>query len=172
MIAFWLAALVTVAATALAITRTHPVHALLNLVVSFFGVAIVFFLLGAPFVAALEVIVYAGAIVVLYLFVVMLLDLGRDAGDGEKALLRPHAWLWPALLTAVLLVELLVVGLGDAPPALPRDPAAAAATAPAAVGRTLLGPYLLAVELAGMLLLAGLVAAGHLGRRAARKEAS
>jgi NADH-quinone oxidoreductase subunit J len=169
MIAFWLAALITVAATAAALTRTHPVHALLHLVVSFLGVAVVFHLLGAPFVAALEVIVYAGAIVVLYLFVVMLLDLARDRGEAERALLRPRAWIWPALLTAVLLVELLVVGLGEGLP--PPAARAAGANAPAAVGRTLLGPYLLAVELAGMLLLAGLVVAGHLGRRPPRKEA-
>ena len=163
LIAFWIAALVTVAATVLALTRTHPVHALLNLVVSFFGVAVVFFLLGAPLVAALEVIVYAGAIVVLYLFVVMLLDLARDDGHGERALLTPRAWLGPALLSAVLLGELLALGLrpGGAPAAAGAD---AAATAPEAVGAALVGPYVLAVELAAMLLLAGLVAAGHVGR--------
>jgi len=168
MIAFWIAAVITVAATGLALTRVHPVHALLNLVVSFFGVAVVFFLLGAPFVAALEVIVYAGAIVVLYLFVVMLLDLARHGGQDEKPLLSPRAWVGPAALAAVLLGELLIVGLGSGPPTAAGP---AAAVGPAAVGRSLLGPYLLAVELAAMLLLAGLVAAGHLGRRPPREEA-
>ena len=66
-------AAVIVAATGLAITRRHPVHAVVYLILSFLGSAMLFYLLGAPFLAALEVIIYAGAIMVLFLFVIMML---------------------------------------------------------------------------------------------------
>jgi NADH-quinone oxidoreductase subunit J len=73
-ILFYLASIVAVIATLLAITRRHAVHALLYLVVSLLAVAVVFYVLGAVFVAALEVMVYAGAIMVLFVFVVMMLN--------------------------------------------------------------------------------------------------
>ena len=73
---FYISAVVAILATLMAISRAHPVHALLYLIVSLLAVALVFFTLGAPFVAALEVITYAGAIMVLFLFVVMMLNLG------------------------------------------------------------------------------------------------
>jgi NADH-quinone oxidoreductase subunit J len=158
-IAFYLAAAVALVATVLLIGGRNPVHALLYLVVSLLAVALIFFLLGAPFAAALEVIVYAGAIMVLFLFVVMMLSPQWDEG-----LRRPQAWAGPALLIAVLLVELLYLfALG-----LPVR-TGAEAVGPKAVGTVLLGPYLLAVELASMLLLAGLVGAWHLGRPEGRR---
>ena len=157
--AFYIAAATATAATLLVVTRANAVHALLYLVVSLLAVAVVFFTLGAPFVAALEVIVYAGAIMVLFIFVVMMLNLG-PAGEGqERAWTRPAAWIGPGLLAAVLLA-LLVATL--------RGPAHAAGTEmvpPVEVSRALYGPYLLAVELASLDLLAGLVGAYHLGRR-------
>jgi NADH-quinone oxidoreductase subunit J len=163
--AFYTAGAIAVLATLGAITRAHIVHALLYLVVSFLGVAVVFYTLGAPFIAALEVIIYAGAIVVLFLFVVMLLNPGPKEVARERDLLSPRAWAGPALLALVLLAEMVVLlsiaggagaetGGGGATPIPPRE-----------VGRSLVGPYLLAVELAGMLLLAGLVAAYHVGSR-------
>ena len=63
------------------ITRLNAVHALLYLVVSLLAVAMVFFILGAPFVAALEVIIYAGAIMVLFIFVMMMLNIGDRATE-------------------------------------------------------------------------------------------
>ena len=73
---FYISALVAVIATTMVITRLNAVHALLYLIVSLLSVALIFFVLGAPFVAALEVIVYAGAIMVLFVFVIMMLNLG------------------------------------------------------------------------------------------------
>jgi NADH-quinone oxidoreductase subunit J len=158
-LAFYVAAAVAVVATLMAITRAHPVHALLYFVVSLLSAAVVFFTLGAPFVAVLEVIVYAGAIIVLFIFVVMLLNLGPDAAAGERRLLTPGIWTGPAALAAVLGAELVwIVGRG-AGAALP-----AGAVGPKAVSLTLMGPYVLGVEIASMLLLAGLVGAYHLGR--------
>jgi len=156
----YLEASVIVLATLLAITNRHPLHALLYLIVSLLGVAMVFFSLDAPFAGVLEVIVYAGAIMVLFVFVVMLLNLGRATVDQERRWLRPRTWIGPGLLSLALLVEmarLLLQRSGDVP-------LAGQTIAGTQVGVALYGPYVIAVELASMLLLAGLVTAFHLGR--------
>lgn len=157
---FYVAATIAVLATVLVITGRNPVHALLNLVVSLLAVAGMFFMLGAPFAGALEIIVYAGAIMVLFVFVVMMLNLGPATVDQERRWLRPKVWIAPSLLSLLLLGGLLYTLLGDAK----ATPAALAVVDAKQVGIVLFGPYLLAVELASMLLLAALVAAYHLGR--------
>jgi len=156
---FYAAAAIAVIATAMVVTCPHPVHALLYLVLSLLAVATVFFTLGAPFAGVLEVIVYAGAIMVLFVFVVMMLNLGRRTVEQELRWLSPRAAVGPALLAGVLLYLLLrnLWGLDAAPVGLQT-------VAAKAIGVALYGPYLLAVELASMLLLAGLVAAYHLGK--------
>lgn len=166
-IVFYVAGAVAVVATILMLAQTHAVHALLYLIVSLLGVAIVFYTLGAPFVAALEVIIYAGAIMVLFVFVVMLLNLGEQAARAERALLAPSMWAGPLILAAILIAEfvyLTVEGgvIGSTP----------VTVGPGEVGGSLFGPYLLGVELASMLLLGGLVGAYHLGwRRTPKGEA-
>lgn len=163
---FYLAAAVALAATGLAVTRTNASHALIYLIISLLAVAVIFYLLGAPFAAALEVLIYAGAIVVFFLFVVMMLNLGREAAAQERRWLLPRMWIGPGVLTAVLLLEMIYLIAGS--------PITASGTpvSPKAVGVELFGPYLLAVELASILLLAALVGAFHLGRRymRARRE--
>jgi NADH-quinone oxidoreductase subunit J len=174
-IALYLEAAVAIIATLLAITNYHPLHALLYLIVSLLAVAMVFFSLGAPFAGILEVIVYAGAIMVLFVFVVMLLNLGKSTADQERRWLRPNTWIGPGLLSLALLGELtrvLLLGantgnaagqtIAAAGPAIAVTGQSVAATQ---VGVALYGPYFLAVELASMLLLAALVTALHLGRR-------
>lgn len=158
--AFYVAAVIAVLATAMVIIETNAVHALLNLVVSLLAVAIVFYVLGAPFAAALEVIVYAGAIMVLFVFVIMMLNLGEAAAQQERQWLAPGIWIAPAGLSAILLGELVYM-LWQGPAAVRGS----AVVTPRQVGALFFGPYLLAVELASMLLLAGLVGAYHLGRR-------
>ncbi len=156
-VVFYLSAIVAVLSTILVITRVVAVHALLYLIVSLLAVALVFYALGAPFAAALEVIVYAGAIMVLFLFVIMLLNLGPQAIREQRAWLTPRTWVGPSLLIAVLLIELvyaLATGLAAPEPGTTIQPTQ--------VGLALFGPYLLGVELASMLLLAGLVGAHHL----------
>jgi len=157
---YYLAAIIAVFATFMVISRSNAVHALLYMVVSLLSLALVFFTLGAPFVAALEVIVYAGAIMVLFVFVIMMLNLGAQASEQEKQLLQPRAWVGPAILSGILFIELFVVlVMGDGGVGSP------AGIGPKQVGMALFGPYVLGVELAAMLLLAGLVGAFHLGRR-------
>ncbi len=162
-LAFYIAGTVAVVSTVLMLTRLNVVHALLYLIVSLLGVAVDFFVLGAPFVAALEVIIYAGAIMVLFVFAVMMLNLGKHAAEIEKQWLTPGIWTGPVLLAVILIVEVVYlargsgVGLG------------AVAVRPSEVGIALYGPYLIGVELASMLLLAGLVGAYHLGYREVEK---
>jgi len=158
--AFYIAGAVAVAATILAITRLNAIHALLYLIVSLLAVAVVFFCIGAPFIAALEVIVYAGAIMVLFVFVVMMLNLGPQAIEMERRWLTPGIWTGPAILSAVLIFELgyLLTRAGPA-----QEPMRT--VGPKEVGAALFGPYLIGVELASILLMGGLVGAYHLGRR-------
>jgi NADH-quinone oxidoreductase subunit J len=164
-VVFYCSGAIAVVATALALSRPNAIHALLNLIVSLLAVAVVFFVLGARFVAALEVIVYAGAIMVVFVFVVMLLNLGEAAADQERKWLHPGTWVAPALLAALLLAEVIYIVTAGASRAYGPAP-----VSPQEVGRTLFGPYLLGVELASLLLLSGLVGAHHLGRRIHRLE--
>src|ERR1700680_1674209 len=103
---FYLAGIVAVIATLLAITQRHAVHALLYLVVSLLAVAVNFYVLGAVFVAALEVIIYAGAIMVLFVFVVMMLNVAEHTLEGEREWLKPRNWYGPSVLALILLAEL------------------------------------------------------------------
>jgi NADH-quinone oxidoreductase subunit J len=156
---FTIAAALALATTALAITRANPVHALLYFVLSLLCMAVIFFTLGAPFAAALEVIVYAGAIMVLFLFVVMMLALDQTAIKREREWIARPIWVVPLVLVGLLAAELGRTMLRGG------KQAAAAAITPQAVGIKLFTTDLAAVELASMLLLAGLIAAFHLGRR-------
>jgi NADH-quinone oxidoreductase subunit J len=113
--AFYICGLVAILATLRVITHTNPVHALLYLIVSLLAIAGVFFSLGAYFAGALEIIVYAGAIMVLFVFVVMMLNLGGSEIEQERQWLRPQVWVGPALLSAVLLGVMIyaISGVND-----------------------------------------------------------
>jgi len=159
-IVFWIAAIVAVVSTVMVITRLNAIHAVLYLIVSLLSVAVIFMALGAPFVAALEVIIYAGAIMVLFVFVVMLLNLGQQAIEQESQWLSAKTWVGPSLLALILIGELVYVLSNQTTHAL-----AATVVEPKEVGIALFGPYLIGTELAGILLLAGLVGAFHIGRQ-------
>jgi NADH-quinone oxidoreductase subunit J len=146
------------------ITRYHPVHALMYLAVSFLAVGMVFLSLGAPFVAALEIIVYAGAIIVLFIFVVMMLNLGRETAQQEKEWLKPKVWLVPSILVLILLVEMIVLLFKDS-----SSEMQVSVVDPRKVALSLYGEYIIAVELTGFLMMAGIVGAAHIGKHT-RKE--
>lgn len=157
-IAFYIAAAIAIVTTLLVITRKNAVQALLYLAISLISVAVVFYDLGAPFMAALEVIIYAGSIIVLFIFVVMMLNLGKRATAAERKLLQPRMWIGPTILAAILLAEVISL--------LTHGTAAASAThviSPKQVGLALYGPYLIGVELSSLLLMAALIGAYHLG---------
>lgn len=155
---FYLSGAVAIAATLMMLTRLNAVHALLYLIVSLLAIAVTFYIIGAPFVAALEVIVYAGAIMVLFLFVVMLLNLGRRTVDLERSWLTPGMWVGPVILAVILAAEFIFILAGRA-----LGSTMSGVIDPKQVGLAMYGPYLIGVELASMLLLGGLVGAYHLG---------
>jgi NADH-quinone oxidoreductase subunit J len=161
---FYVSAAIAIVATIMMVTRVNAVHALLYLIVSLLAVAVVFYVIGAPFVAALEVIIYAGAIMVLFVFVVMLLNLGRRAVETERSFLSAGMWVGPVILAVILVGEViyLLSGSGIQAPM-------ATAVSPKVVGLAMYGPYLIGVELASMLLLGGLVGAYHLGYEKQKK---
>lgn len=161
---FYIVAAVAILSTVMVITRLNAVHALLYLVVSLLSVALIFFRLGAPFAAALEVIIYAGAIMVLFIFVIMMLNLGPRSVEQESSWLKPRMWFGPSALAIILLVELIYTFRRGGQQPLPHGTVEAKQ-----VGIALFGPYLLGVELASMLLLAGMIGAYHLGKEM-RKE--
>jgi len=161
---FYLAGILAIIATLLAVTRHHAVHALLYLIVSLLAVAVDFYTLGAPFVAALEIMIYAGAIMVLFVFVVMMLNVAEHAMEVERLSLNPVNWVGPSLLAFILLAEMVYCTLASS------DASRAATVGPKQVGTALFGTYWIGVELASLLLMAGLVGAYHLGRQALAKE--
>jgi NADH-quinone oxidoreductase subunit J len=157
-ILFYIAAAVTFLATLRVITHVHAVHALLYLVVALIALSLIFYLLGAQFAAALEIIIYGGAIMVLFIFVVMLL--GPLAVEQERTWLSPSAWVGPCILALVLLGEVgYLLASGDYPTMAVTEPSKKG------ISIALYGPYIIGVELASMLLLPGLIGAYHLGRR-------
>lgn len=156
---FYIAAIVAIVATALVITCKNAVHALLYLIVSLLSVSVIFFVLGAPFMAALEVIVYAGAIMILFVFVIMMLNLGKAAEGQENSWFKIKTWIGPGILTLILLAELIYVFAS-----LKGSEGALTVISPREVGEALFGPYILGVEITAMLLMAGIVGAYHIGR--------
>ncbi|MGI9308101.1 MAG: NADH-quinone oxidoreductase subunit J [Gammaproteobacteria bacterium] len=159
LVLFYISSAVALFATVFALTRSNAAHALIYLIVSLLAVAVIFFLLGAPFAAALEIVIYAGAIMVLFVFVIMMLNLGEEGEERERQRMHPAVWITPALLSAILLVEMIIVLTKL------EDRQTGALIGAKEVGLSLFGPYVLAVEIASMLLLAGLVGAYHVGRR-------
>lgn len=155
---FYILAVVTVIGTILAITEKHPVHAIVYLVTSFFSLATIFFLLAAPLIAMFEVIIYAGAVMVLFMFVIMMLDLGRTDEASRPAL---RQWLLPAILGGIILVSIGTLAAGYA--AAPHTSGAAITVRDFAV--TLFRKYGVAVEIISMQLLFAVVGALYLGRR-------
>ncbi|NVN87984.1 MAG: NADH-quinone oxidoreductase subunit J [Rhodopseudomonas sp.] len=143
-------------AASLSVTRPNAVHALLYLVVTLLALAVSFFALGAAFAAVLLIMIYAGAIVVLFVFVVMTLPTAPEAMARERAALN-RAWPLPAIMS-VLVIAPFLFGLGEVAPGI------AAPVSAQAVGRLLFGPWALAIELASLLLLAGLIGVRHIGR--------
>lgn len=164
-IGFYLLAIVAILASLRVITRTNPVHALLNMIVTLLALSGIFFALGAPFAGALEIIVYAGAIMVLFVFVVMMLNLGTQSTLEEESWLTSSAWAVPAGLAFIVGLTLFsLIGMkygseGMMPAFIGVEPVTAKM-----IGAKLFTEYLLLVEIAGFLLLAGLVAAYHLAK--------
>ena len=155
---FYILAVVVVIATLMAITARHTVHAIIYLATSFFALAAIFYLLGAPLVAVFEVIIYAGAIMVLFLFVIMMLDTGK----WETARRPSVGEWWPAILMGVItLASMFTLFAIRTPEALTGWSYIDARQ----FSLVLFRKYGVAVEVISLQLLFALVGALYLGRR-------
>jgi NADH-quinone oxidoreductase subunit J len=149
------------------VTRRNPVASLLFLVLTFFSLAAVYVLLGAHFIAAIQIIVYAGAIMVLFLFVIMLLNLGHD----YQADLRGGLWIVTGFVAAGLVGYLVWQSFGAPGAVIERGGAAQIAAsveqlnAVGAVAHPLFRDYLVPFELLGILLLVAIIGAVLLAKR-------
>ncbi|WP_323842327.1 MULTISPECIES: NADH-quinone oxidoreductase subunit J [unclassified Moraxella] len=163
-VGFYALSLVAIIASLRVVTHANPVHAILSLIVLLLAVAGIFFILGAPFAGILEMIVYAGAILVLFVFVIMMLNLGNDTTQ-EKAWLSAQAWATPTALALIIgaVMSIILVNADSTPLSTHTVDAKT-------VGQHLYGQYVLLVELAAFLLLGALVAAYHLGKKALDDE--
>jgi NADH-quinone oxidoreductase subunit J len=154
---FYIAAGVAIISTIMAISGKNAIHSLLYLILSLLAVSVIFYLLSAPFIAALEVIIYAGAIMVLFIFVTMMLNIGLER-ESENKWLRPRMWIVPSILAVILLITLIMSSKNVEPVTSDRE-----AILPKQVGISLFSTYLLGVEIAAILLMAGVIGAYHLG---------
>jgi NADH-quinone oxidoreductase subunit J len=162
-ILFYPIAALILGATVAAVTRRNMVYAVIYLVLSFFGTAMLFYLLGAPFLAALEVIIYAGAIMVLFLFIIMMIHTEEKPGS-----FFPNRQLLPALVLGGLYLAAFAMLVSSSPGAW--RPLTAARALPAEFGAYLFKTHWLSIEIASALLLAALIGALVLGRRIRRGE--
>jgi NADH-quinone oxidoreductase subunit J len=163
---FWIFGVIAMGGALLCITRKSPVASALWLVVTLFALAAMYVLLDAQFIAVLQVLVYAGAIMVLFLFVIMLLNLGRPGPTDIKG---PVGVGITALLAGTLLLQLRVLRDATPPPAI-QLPAGTMATLQqqgmiAAVAGPLFDAYLVPFEITSLLLLAAIVGAVVLAKR-------
>jgi len=157
---FLLVALGAVAGAIGMLVSPNPVHSALFLVGTLFCVAAVYLLLGAEFLAIVQIIVYAGAIMVLFLFIIMLLNLRRDEFGPDP---MPIQWTWGVIFTALLAIGLVSVAGSAAALRFYGDPLAL--TSISDLARLLLTKYLLAFEIASLILLIAMVGVVVLAKR-------
>ena len=157
-IIFYLLAILILVTTGLAISRRDMVHAVVYLIFSFFGSAMLFYLFGAPFLAVLEVIIYAGAIMVLFLFIVMMLKV-ETAGERLFPLSQ---WL-PAAVCGVVYLA-LGIGLVAADPNS-HSALKTARAEPGDFGQYIFQKHWLSIEIISLLLLVAVIGALLLAKR-------
>jgi NADH-quinone oxidoreductase subunit J len=162
-------ALVVIVASILMATRKNPIHSAVWMIVTFVAMAVIYLLLNAQFIAVAQVMVYAGAIMMLILFVIMMVNMDKRSEESTtKARWSIGKRMAGALLTVILLVELLFAALfyrmtarvGD----YPVDSVAASGNAKT-MGALLYGQYLFPFEIASILLLIGIVGAVVIAKR-------
>lgn len=157
-------ALLALASALVVVTNRNPVYATMALVVTLFSTAVLFVMLGAPFLAALQILLYTGAILVLFLFVVMLLNLTQEAeGQDERPIQRILGLVAVVAIGGLLLGVTLKAGAPPVPPA--GGPIGVATDEIPILGRLLFSDYLLAFEALSILLLLAAVGALILSKR-------
>jgi NADH-quinone oxidoreductase subunit J len=162
---FWIFAAGTVLASLLVIGQRNPMYSVLLLIVSFGALSGLYVLLGAPFVAAIQIIIYAGAIMVLFVFVVMLLNAPTETPEVKRRLLGAGPRRFGAVLSLVLVVE-LAWALKRSP--MPNDWNSGASTSVLDIGMRLFTEHAFAFEATSVLILVAMVGAIVLARRETR----
>ena len=159
LIAFYILAGIAVIASLGVVAQRNPMRSVLMLIVSFGGLAGLYILLDAPFTAVTQIIIYAGAIMVLFLFVVMLLN-AHTEDESVPASLGPHAMKLGALLSVVLCIEVVVALMKIPITSLVTDPTAAASISDVGrIGSVLFTTYSFAFEVTSILILVAMVGA-------------
>lgn len=153
---FYIAAIITVLASAKAISGTQSMNALLYFVISLLATAVVFFIMGAYFSAALVVMLFVGAVSLLFLSVLSLTNIRKDMVEQNKRGISPKIWLGPLILVFVLFVTLIYGIASNDYPFL-----SSSRMEESNITDMLLGAYILVIELAVLLLLCALVIAYH-----------
>lgn len=161
---FYVVATVIVAATAMAITRRNLVHAVIYLIFSYFGTALLFYLFGAPLLAALEVIIYAGAIMVLFLFIVMMIKVE----SSEELMFPLSQWLPAAAFGFIYLIVGLVMVMTTPGTEISLSMVQAS---PREFALYVFQKHWLSIEIVSLLLLIALIGALHLGKVKGKKQA-
>lgn len=157
---FYLLTFLAIMFASMVVLTKNPIHSVLYLVLTFFTIAGHYVLLNAQFLAAVHIIVYAGAIMVLFLFVIMLLNLNKET--------EPHKGIWLKASAAVAAGSLLVVLVGALKGAsipLPDNAYNPNIGLIENLGKTLFNDFLLPFELSSVLLLAAMVGAVMLGKK-------
>jgi len=158
-IAWWILSIIAVASAFAVISVRNPVHAVLFLILTFFTSAGLFVLLGAEFLAMLLVVVYVGAVAVLFLFVVMMLDVDfAELKQGFLSYAPIGALVAVALLAEISLVGSASMSAGGAPIAL-APAAPSTITNAEAIGRVLYTDYLLVFQMSGLVLFVAMIGA-------------
>ena len=145
------------------VAQRHPVKSVLSLVVSFFGLAVCYVMLSAPLIAAVQVIVYAGAILVLFLFALMLLNVQQEEREKDPRPIQRWVGSIAIVVFGAAFVSILAASGSDVPTRSAFDRVAAGDIA--ALSRRLFSDYLFAFEAVSVLLLAALVGAFVLAQK-------
>lgn len=164
-IIFFIFGLIAIFTTIKAVTHINPIYALLHLIISIFSSSMIFFNFGSDFAGALEIIIYAGSIMVLFIFTIMLISFNKSKQNQKRMHLKFKDWLIPAIISIILInimiYSILIENNGEIAYKLIKIKE---------IGINLFGPYILVVELISFLLLSSLVVSFHFGKNIKRRK--
>lgn len=161
-IIFYICGLIAILTTLCVITQINATYALMFFIASLFSISGMFFAVGAYFAGALEIIMYAGAIMVLFIFVIMMLNIGKSKKNHDVMhTINPIIWIFPTIICLIFIIMLTYAILKSNNGQIISSFIIDAKE----VGIQLFSKYILIVELSSILLLAGLVVALYIGHK-------
>ena len=157
---FWFLSFVAVLSALIVVFAKNPIYSVLNLIITFFAIAGHYFLLNAQFLAAVHIIVYAGAIMVLFLYVIMMLNLNKETEPHKKQYVKVVA-----VVAAGLLMLTIIGSLKGAEAMMPAGIVNNNIGTVELIGDKLFGEFLLPFEVSSILLLSAMVGAVYLSKK-------